>query len=233
MKRASAARVLRIETPRAAEAARRSRMYTLLAEALSYPTGDLLERLRDGTLARELRDAASRLATPVEIPASLGRVARDPGTLQVDYTRLFDACGARPAVSMLEHRYAARDEPPQPVWEDLLRCYRFFGLDFAHGGLTDSPDHLLLELEFMHYLTFLEAGARHGQDDLRRGQRDFLATHPARWVGGFASAVARHAGDGPYAALARLLHDFVALDLAYLNASFGAVDNDERRAPTT
>lgn len=102
------------------------------------------------------------------------------------------------------------------LWEDLLRYYRYFGLDFARRTGGAPPDHLLLELEFMHYLGFLETALAGSRDDLRRAQRDFLARHLARWTGALAARLAAQAADGPYGALSALLHDFVRADLQWL-----------------
>jgi DMSO reductase family type II enzyme chaperone len=218
----SEAAALLINAPLAADAATRSRIYALLAECFSYPAGTVLERWRTGTLDRLLREVLAGLPEPTMLLSPLLADAGDATDgLQLAYSRLFDVCGPRPAVSMLERRYRPGDEPEQPLWEDLLRCYRYFGLDFSRGGLRESPDHLLLELEFMHYLTFLEAGAQRGRDDLRRGQRDFLTAHLGRWCGPFAEALARQNEGGPYAALAILLRDVVMLDLDYLNELLG------------
>ena len=61
--------------------------------------------------------------------------------------------------------------------QELLGFYRHFGLDFSRDYAGEQPDHLLTELAFIHYLSFLEAGARVGKDNYRRGRRDFLSPH--------------------------------------------------------
>ena len=50
---------------------------------------------------------------------------------------------------------------------------------------TNGPDHICLEMEFLHYLTFKEVQAlQTGRDpsSYRRAQRDFLARHPLGWM---------------------------------------------------
>jgi len=217
VRRSAGAANVEAQTPRVPAAAVRSRLYALLAEALGFPQPAMLERLRSGALQAEFDSTAAQLAVPLVVPTLDTGVANlaDAAMAQT-YTRLFHACGTRPAVSMLERHYRARGEAPQPLWEALLRFYRHFGLDFSHAGLRESPDHLLVEIEFMHYLCYLEAGAVAATADLRRGQRDFLRAHLASWIGQFAEALAREAADGPYAVSARLLTAFVAADLHQL-----------------
>ena len=40
-----------------------------------------------------------------------------------------------------------------------MRFYDFFGLSLSEGQ-REEPDHLLTELEFLHYLAYQEAGLR-------------------------------------------------------------------------
>ena len=63
-----------------------------------------------------------------------------------------------------------------------MRFYEFFGL--AHREGAEMPDHLSVELEFMHFLTHLEAQTREAEalDSLRRAQHDFLSRHVWRLV---------------------------------------------------
>lgn len=198
-----------LDTPNDACAAARSQMYALLTEAFDYPNDSAAARLLDGRLLAELRTAAAMLAAPIDVPTSLtlptGADARDK--LQVIYTRLFEIGKGSRTVSLLERRYTKK--PQQGLWEDLLRFYNFFGIDLSERGLGENPDHLLIELEFMHYLGFLEAGAQKGQDDIRRGQRDFLAEHLGCWVGPFAESLCEQEDNGPYGALAIMLRELV------------------------
>ena len=59
----------------------------------------------------------------------------------------------------------------------MLGFYRHFGLDFSRDYAGEQPDHLPTELTFIHYLSFLEVGARVEKDNHRRERRDFLSPH--------------------------------------------------------
>jgi DMSO reductase family type II enzyme chaperone len=94
---------------------------------------------------------------------------------------------------------------------DLNGFYGAFGV-VANPEIKERPDHISIELEFMHLLTLKEAYAQlndHGQvkvDLCVEGQRTFLTDHLAPWIRSFVKRVSRKAGDGSvYGVLAHLL----------------------------
>lgn len=113
---------------------------------------------------------------------------------------------------------------------DIAGFYRAFGLEVAESA-GERPDHIGLELEFMHVLTYREAYARlhHGPDQvaqLREAQHAFLRDHLSRWVPVLARLVRRRT-DGIYRHLADLAAAWVAADAAALNLH--AIDEVEYR----
>lgn len=200
-----------------AGAAARSKIYALLAEALGFPQGASAIRLLDGDLLAELDEAIA--LSPLNITAP--RSSDFPNSrsaireLQILYTELFDVTSGAPKVSLLERRYG--DTPEQKLWEQLFGFYAHFGLDFAAGYAAEQPDHLLTELGFMHYLSFIEAGTAGDPGPYRRGQRDFLARHLGTWARALADSLAAVDEPNPFGAIARLLADVVAADRGYLD----------------
>lgn len=210
-----------LEPPRDVEAAARSRLYALLAEAFSYPQGSPVIRLLDGDLAADINTAleASPLnaAPPRELITPVSKSAVHE--MQVRYSELFDVISGTPKVSFLERRYGA--VPEQELWQKLLSFYGHFGLDFSAGYASEQPDHLLTELGFMHYLAFLEAGIVGDKASLRRGQRDFLKLHLGSWTAALAAKIKELEGTEPYAGLAEFLAAVVESDLNHLQACLG------------
>lgn len=203
-----------VDTP--SDAATRSRLYALFATALQFPRDEIGDALADGELYQALADAARALPYRYTFvtPPSL-----DARTLGQAHTALFDAITGRPRVALLEARHEGA-MPEQQLWEELLRFYRYFGLDFSAGAARERPDHLLTELEFMHYLAFLEAGAPPATtESLRRAQADFLERHLARWLPALREALAGDAGAAPYDTLLDALARFVGADCAYLGVA--------------
>jgi DMSO reductase family type II enzyme chaperone len=180
-------------TDAARSALERSQAYRLFSEAFAYPEGALLERIRDGSLARELGIAPG---------------AADD-SLPVEYTRLFDVGPSGPPCPL--HGGLWIGDRMRSL-EEVLRFYQHFdlALDPASGEL---PDHLAVELEFLHFLAFCQAEAwRDGADPgpYRRAEHDFLARHPARWLPLLRAALEKEQATPFYVALARALESLLS-----------------------
>jgi putative dimethyl sulfoxide reductase chaperone len=193
-------------------AAARSQVYALFAQALAFPQAEIGAALESGELFQALTQAVGTLPYRYTFVAPAAMDARQMGRI---YTALFEAITGKPQVSLLEQRHEGAP-PEQELWEELLRFYRYFGLDFSTGGARERPDHLLVELEFMHYLTFLEAGTADEHPGLRRGQQDFLERHLARWLPGLRVALLDTDDAAPYDTLVDALVRFVGADAAHL-----------------
>lgn len=170
-------------------AARRSLMYQRLRSAFCYPGA----------------------AAPSDGTLGLPPLGRDAGA---EFLAAFDPGVSADACSLHEAEYAPEDRTA--LFEELLRFYAFFGL--AREGTCELPDHLTVELEFLHFLTFLEyQAAQEGRpvDGLRRAQYDFLSRHLARLARGIAERCS--SPDAHYAALAAQLAEFVEKELRRLS----------------
>jgi DMSO reductase family type II enzyme chaperone len=164
-------------------AAARSQAFRLFAEALAYPDPPYVEAVRNGQLASALREVLgavdAMLLDELGLPAL--REAGEEDDLAVEYTRLFDAGSAGPPCPLYEGVYGGAR---MKTMEEALRFYNHFGLTLSDGQ-RELPDHLITQLEFLHYLAFREAEALGSSTDpgpYRRAQRDFIERHPGRWV---------------------------------------------------
>lgn len=179
----SAPALERLEQEGELRAAARSRAFALFAAALEYPEGALLDDVRSGRLAAALAEALH-----VVDPALAERLDRDAlsdgleaNELAIAFTRLFDVGVAGPPCP-LHGGLWSKDR--MKTMEEALRFYRHFGLSLAESP-REVPDHLIAELEFLHYLGFREAEALQAGSDAgpyQRAQRDFIARHPGRWI---------------------------------------------------
>lgn len=135
--------------------------------------------------------------------------------LQPTHTALFDNCRGRAVVSLYEKDYGNGDA--KMVWEEVIRFYEHFGLEFDVRVRKDWPDHIGTELEFLHYLTFLEATAE-AADRPAYGQAegDFLSRRLGRWAGRFERQVGGLSESGPYATLAKLITAFTDAEMDFL-----------------
>lgn len=200
-------------SPAAAPAtAARCRIYHQFARAFMHPDAAHDQHAGDGTWQRRLRSLARQL--PYADPFTS---IRDPGSNAVAglgeiYTSTFDV--GQGALSLYGRTYLGRED--KPLFEELFRFYEHFGLVFD-GGMPAWPDWMVIELEFMHYLSFLEAEASAGPScvPLRRAERDFIDRQLLEFTAGLATALKDRAVP-VYAELAQLLHAFVSSDLTYL-----------------
>ncbi len=201
-------------------AAARCRLYGLLARTLEYPRGELAREWENGNAVAAIKAAVADLPYALTLPALTD--ALDTEQLQLTYTALFDVTGSGPPrISLLARRYQQHPND-KGLWEELFRFYEHFGLDFsateAQTELGGTPDHLVVQLEFLHYLVFLEAGAAGNVADLRRGQRDFIVRHPGGWVGGLRDALAEsNEPVTPYDWVTGVITDFLDAEQQHLS----------------
>lgn len=172
-----------IEDPAALHAAARSRAFAVFAEALAYPDRDLEDSIREGVVAEALLGSLADLDETIVADADTEalRTVGDQDDLAVEYTRLFDVGASGPPCPLYGGLYGGAR---MKVMEEAVRFYNHFGLHISEEP-RELPDHLLIELEFLHYLAFREAEALHAGEDpgsWRRAQRDYLTRHPGSWV---------------------------------------------------
>jgi len=133
--------------------------------------------------------------------------------MQSAYLTSFDLAISKEACSLNEASYASAAQ--DSVFEELVRFYDYFGLKRTLDA--ELPDHLRVELEFMHFLTYLEHQAREcleSIDGLLLAQRDFIERHLLIVVRGIANSY--RGGDDYYARSVQALSEFVEGDFAYL-----------------
>jgi putative dimethyl sulfoxide reductase chaperone len=95
-------------------------------------------------------------------------------------------------------------------------CYHEVGLEVA-AGFSGTPDHIAVELEFMHFLAVkeldaLSAGQLDRAQNFRQKQRAFLERHLAAWVPDFSRSVEEQAQTEFYRSLAAATRIFVEND---------------------
>jgi DMSO reductase family type II enzyme chaperone len=201
-------------------AALRSRIYAQLAAAFRYPSSqDDTGRFSDGSVERGLLELIEQLPADVAVArrSRRGHVGTGSDGVDVLYCSLFEPAAGHAPISLYERDHGGHTR--EVLWEDLFRCYTHFGLEFDDGGLKEAPDQLSIELEFMHYLTFLEASNPETARGAVLGQSDFLDLHLAVWVPSVCLSIEGHARDSVYHGLAVLLRDFVSADRDHLEST--------------
>ena len=184
----------------------RSGLYALLASYFLFPDINLLNLLASGDWRTQCNELVTLLPYPLAV-AEPGPVLEERA-VSLTFSRLFDVVQGLPAVSLLERRYGkGQTKTQKKLWEDLLRYYNHFGLEFAEAAAEGGPEH---------YLSFLQCGSGDAGGDFRRAQRDFLTNHLGEWSSEFALAAQAEPDSEPYSQVAKLLAEFIASDLLYL-----------------
>ena len=196
-----------------ADRAARCNLYRLFAGAFRHPDGEVEE------LIAELGIAAAAHPNPVPPPdVPLLPLA----LLSQCYTQLFEASGGRSAISLHESDFVSKTRAA--VWEDIVRFYEHFGLNYNGQSIRLWPDHLALELECLHYLTFLQSSAPADSGPLLRAERDFMDRHLLTWLPELVQRLKDAPQAGPYAALAAWLMDCLRADRAWLEQAIADIN---------
>lgn len=205
----------------------RSAVYAFLASAFLYPEEGASALLREG--AQHVIQVAVTPGWPdvAEIADCLHRAlgAADDEALEGAYVEVFGHTVSA-ACPPYECEYGQAHVFQQAgTLAELNAFYKAFGMT-VHPALKERPDHISIEMDFMHLLTLKEAYARlqqHGDDKVelcRQAQERFLAHHLSPWINAFVLQLGRKAGhESAYGSLARLLgihmtHEFAMFRLS-------------------
>lgn len=193
---------------REATAPLRCGCYAVLSELLASPH-DLDPRAP----LRDKIGVASGLEFGAPVDAALTEyVDIELEELKRQYSGLFEVGNDGPPVPIRED---LRTGQRGGTREDLVRFYGFFKYSLGER-FAWAPDHLSVELEFMHFLCYREATADSDSSgdalSYQLAQFDFAERHLVNWVPGLADTVAATAPDSLYARVARVVSEFVLRD---------------------
>lgn len=119
---------------------------------------------------------------------------------------------------------------------DISGFYRAFGLEVSKEDTANRWDHIAVELEFLHFLTYKQGYAieNHGDEELKScetAKKKFLNAHIGRWIQAFSKAVEKKSPAGFYGHVAKLANDFVHLDMENLGVSAEEIDEMQGGEP--
>jgi DMSO reductase family type II enzyme chaperone len=199
----------------AAAALGRSSLYVLLARALTFPQPDFHRETVSGGFRQGIAEALAGLPYRLAVgPSRDWQPTNDYEAFQSEYIRLFEVGPRGHALCPLYSGHYGSDR--LRTMEELVRFYNYFGLRITPGLM---PDHVTVELEFMHYLAHQEAEARQTGGDREsylRAQSDFLERHLNAW---WPLAVAATQSQRPqrfYRSLMALVQRFLAAERSHL-----------------
>lgn len=202
-----------------------SLLYRVFIECFNYPDESFATAINNGEVLRALRRQLEEAgyASALADDSALSDLYDAEG-LQVEYTRLFDIGVAQATCSLCEGDYSGTER--MVVLEEVLRYYEYFEL-IPPEQYRVLPDHLLAELEFLHFLAYQEGvSLKHGRDPTpyRLAQYDFLTRHPGRWVPMLGTGLKKQHASAYFLALHACLVAVLEAETIRLGALTGRVD---------
>lgn len=166
----------------------RSVCYHGLAEAFRSPSGGV-ELLDEAWIPRPTKNA------------------------KTEFLEAFEPSVSKTACSLYQSTHTNRDQTS--LFEELIRWYDHFGLQ--RKAKAELPDHVSVELEFMHFLTYREHLSGEDKDavaTLHRAQQEFLQNH----LHPFSVSILGHSGSfaARYKVLSQELERFLLRHLEVL-----------------
>jgi len=170
-----------------------------LAELFAEPDDEWRRRLNDDGTKREVLQALRCLG----LPSHDGAFSSIPQTTEVleERNRLFGHT-VRSACPPYELEYGRGEVFQQSQsLADLAGFYAAFGYQ-SNGPLSERPDHLVAEWEFLSVLALKESIAQYAEQNesaqcCRDAQRLFLRDHAATWMPAFCARL-RKSEPGPF-----------------------------------
>jgi len=138
-------------------------------------------------------------------------VALDLDTLKLEYSALFELGSNGPPCPIREDLQTGQRSGTR---EDLVRFYNYFNYKLAEK-FAWAPDHLSVELEFMHFLCYREASTGVDAVSYQLAQVDFSQRHPVRWVPKLASGIVAVAENSVYCRVVGAIEKFLHADYAW------------------
>jgi DMSO reductase family type II enzyme chaperone len=143
--------------------------------------------------------------------------------LKLDFSGLFEVGNDGPPVPVREDLQTGQRSGTR---EDLVRIYKFFNYSLAEK-FAWAPDHLSVQLEFMHFLCFREATADSEATSYQLAQFDFSERHLVNWVPKVVAGVDRSGSESIYRRVIDTLNNFLAADFAWQATTISTHDNHE------
>ncbi len=119
---------------------------------------------------------------------------------------------------------------------DISGFYKAYGIEMAEGETTSRWDHVAVELEFLHFLTYKLAYAieNHGEEEQEsclEAKKKFLNAHIGRWIYAFSKSVWKKSPEGFYRQAAKLASSFIHIEMVKLDIDAEEIDEYQGNEP--
>ena len=234
------------DSPAVERALNRSKVYLLISWSLLYPEDEeFLDYLRSGEFVEDGRAALDTLKTMLDgqggeraaqkldalkkqIDLAEALVASECSNwqlsdLQSEHRRVFSNviildCPFYETLFGNDHVFAQSH-----VMGDIAGFYKAFGVELSKD-IHERLDHLSVEFEFMHFLTYKESFSRcHDGAEKTQivvdAQKKFVKNHIGRWVPLFCRMLAKKADSGLFKLIADMTAEWMEFEAAYMGVA--------------
>lgn len=198
----------------------RSLMYLLLRDALEFPDENVFDRITSNSFWNEIMEVKSILPYHFPFTDEIFTEKISFEEFQSDYINAFEVGPGGPPCPLYEGLYYP---DRRKVMEELVRFYEHFSLT-VNQSTHELPDHITVELEFMHYLTFMQVDAIKNERNpsaYLKAQKDFLERHLMRWIPKLKERTARVTLPSFYIHIISFLNEFIHIEHKYLSGCGG------------
>ncbi len=247
------------DSPAVERALNRSKIYLLFSWSLLYPEDEeFLDYLQCGEFVEDGRAALDGLRAAldgiggdranqkislmkkqfdqIEKLVSAECVNWQIGDLQTEHRRVFTNvitldCPPYETLFGNDHVFAQSH-----VMGDIAGFYKAFGVELSKD-VHERLDHLSVELEFMHFLTYKESYSRchDGMDKtdiVVDAQKKFIRNHIGRWVPLFCRMLSKKSDTGLFKLIADSMSEWMDFEVAFLGVTVQPYSEADYRPAT-
>lgn len=206
-----------LETTEEVETSARSQLYLLLSDSFQIPDKEFYADVKSGQFRSWISDAMAQLPYELAAGEAVEMLSSDVDfdTFNSEFMRLFEVGNPQPSCPLYESWYVSAGQ--LNTFRELVSFYNFF--DLSVSTARERPDHLRIQLEFMHFLTFKEIQRVHGgreNESYLKAARDFLDRHLNKWLPLLRQGVEEADGLEFYQGLTQLLEAFTREESKFL-----------------
>lgn len=218
-----------------------SQVYQFLSMCLFEPEKNVMELLRNNDYMSEVESCLGETGN-VELSEAFRNIRKELQDSNVDKL----VKGYRDTFG---NATVAMDCPPYEMYfsgsqiyqqtqdlADISGFYKAFGVEVSKDDTTNRWDHIAVELEFLHFLTYKLAFAieNHGdkeQESCLAAKKKFLNAHIGRWIKAFSSSVEKKSPVAFYREVADMTNEFIHLDMKNLGVDAEEIDELQGNEP--
>ncbi len=211
-----------------------SQIYQFLSTCLLEPNKEALEVLNNVEYMSEVKSCISTSGNSemLEVFELLKKSleGNDVENLDWGYRATFGAATVAMDCPPYEMYYSGSQ-----IWQqtqdlaDISGMYKAYGIEMEEDSTTSRWDHVAVQLEFLHFMTYklayaIENHSEEEQESCISGKKKFLYAHIGRWIKAFSTSVVKKTPEDFYRQAATLASLFIHIEMVKLSVDAEEID---------